>query len=105
MEFIFLMLLFLIFIAYQIMVIVQRAVCGWYVSPKKAMRYLNMKPNEYCRNMIDGSMLHLNGCTNFITPTLLPAFTYKYYINDVGVVWRFGKLHRQIKEYYNATRI
>lgn len=71
-------------------------VYGCFVSKKDTELLMNLDPKNIELNAYDKSML----CTRPFITTLPFSVIAKYYINDKGIVPRWSKLHKKIKEYY-----
>jgi len=72
-------------------------VYGSFINKQKQNRYMNLNKDEYRINSYDNSILIIPG--TFISNVPFGIFA-KYYIDEVGMVARWSKLHKKINEYY-----
>lgn len=74
-----------------------------FISKKDEKFYSNL--TEYKLNIYNDKLLCvyiLNKKITFIAP--IKSVFFKYYINGVGVVPKYSKLHKKIKEYYKKAK-
>lgn len=73
-----------------------------YASTKTQKNYMDLNPMDLKLNMYNKKILSWNSLAyDFIS--YAPSILCKYYINDVGMVPRWSKLHKKINEYYKIA--
>jgi hypothetical protein len=85
--------------------LVDIVVYGKYLSAKTCEKYLNLDSTSLRLNIFDSSILTGGGMDTFIaTIPFKPSILGKYYIDGVGIVPRWSKLHKRINEYYKIAK-
>lgn len=77
---------------------------GKYLSEKECEEYLNLDLSAIRLNTYDSSILYLSPTLSNFTFPIIFQFFGKYYIYGVGIVPRWSKLHKRIKEYYQIAK-
>lgn len=93
------MLEIILFIALFVLIF-SESVCffvyGGYVSKEISSIYMNLEEKDLRLNSFDPTIL---SCKYFVSKTHT-SLTSCYYINGFGMIPRWSKLHKKIKEYY-----
>jgi len=76
---------------------------GWFVGKHHQSKYINLKKEDIRLNMFDSSIIMIGdidlmkgSCISLVYFSLFS----KYYIEGIGLVPRWSKLHKKINEYY-----
>lgn len=80
--------------------IIAIAICGWYVKDKQWIGAIVKEKNKNKTHLTeDGSILFI-GDLPFISNSILGILS-KYYIYNVGRVWKWSKTHKIIEKTFN----
>jgi hypothetical protein len=77
------------------------AVMGWFISKEDAERFMDLPEDKIWLNSFDTNIL---STSPYITKTLTSVLC-KYYIEGVGSVPRWSKLHKRIEYYYRIAQV
>lgn len=76
---------------------------GKIISSKESKKYLNLNIKDLTLNSLDSRIIMLYNIPElkhtFIS-TINTSIISKYYIDDIGIILRWSKLHKQIDYYY-----
>lgn len=75
-----------------------------YLSEKECEKYLNLDPTTLRINRLDNSILSFGKFGGDLIYHIPFPILGKYYIFGVGIVPRWSKLHKKIKEYYQIAK-
>jgi len=83
------------FIAAQVFILI--STYGRFISKKDAEEFMYLDENKLSKNPFNSYMLKTG--KTFISNVPFNFFS-KYYIDGVGVILRWSKLHKKVEEYY-----
>ncbi len=76
--------------------IITFSVYGWFIPKEIEVSFMDLDESKLRLNMFDSSIL---STTPYITKLPVSIFS-QYYIEGLGVVPRWSKLHKKINQYY-----
>jgi hypothetical protein len=88
---------FLLLLTVAIIELVTSSVYGSFVSKQITDTYMDLDESKLRLNMYDSTILGTG--KNFISTLPFSIFS-KYYINNVGVIPRWSRLHKKVNEYF-----
>jgi len=75
-----------------------------YLSEKECEKYLNLDPTTLRINRLDNFILSFGKFGEYLMFPIPVPILGKYYIFGEGIVPRWSKLHKKIKEYYQIAK-
>jgi hypothetical protein len=73
---------------------------GGFVTKQESEIFMNLDESKLRLNIYDSDILNINP---YIAIVNISIFS-KYHINDLGLVFRWSKLHKQITHYFNVAK-